>query len=380
MHEICVPLIICGIFLLLPILRNLVKRLWPVTGLAWLPIPGFLTAAAVFPAYGFRPEVIPLLVFSLVMVVTGLKRASLPENSVRYAVTALSFLAAVIAFALWFSPGPVDAESLAVEFSMHNNENNRKYNIKIFGISDLQRPAIIVFPPVFGTESVDGICLGLESRGFLVLSCSRSYFVSPFEWQRRFAVYGGSAESAAISGRALEEDRQKDILFLLPKLMEETGLSSSGSVFLAGYGDGGSALINLAGNSEFSNYANIKGIVSIESPLWSVSGINIPDMPALFLISDRVLDPGYKNDRYESIFSCLRYYNKPITIASVLGAGPLDYAGFPSHYPLLSLLFKGFQKAPDNGIIAETALIISEFAASPFNCNTGRDTVYFFHE
>jgi hypothetical protein len=155
----------------------------------------------------------------------------------------------------------------------------------------------------------------------------------------------------------------------------------------------------LGGNPEFArNNPEVKGLLAIESPLWSlfreeerifealppdagwflsvktgigrwfanlkpkkIAGLGeIPrvNFPILFMVSDR-------DEQYVAVYSALRSARKPAALVIVDGAGPLDYAGFPSHYPLLSFLYRGRGKEvwQDADFADGTARIIANFAA-----------------
>jgi hypothetical protein len=180
-------------------------------------------------------------------------------------------------------------------------------------------------------------------------------------------------------------------------------LAPRDSIFLAGYDAGGSALVMLGGDREFTRSRPfIKGIISVESPLWSayteetleyeeppagagwfarfraglgwkLSGLMpkktaepapFPGLayPLLFLVSDRVLGPGR---RYDAVKRQLRASSSPVLLAAPEGAGPLDYSDFPLTYPLFSALFPGRHKEAWRAREATgyTASIMAAFAA-----------------
>jgi hypothetical protein len=221
--------------------------------------------------------------------------------------------------------------------------------------------------------------------------------------------------SANARGRAFEERRRAEILSILslikqnPPIGEGLHLSDRallGQIFIGGYDASGSALVLLGTAPEFAQ-ANpgIKGLLVIESPLWSLfreeerifetlvpdagwflsvkTGISrwflglkpkkiaglgdIPrvNFPTLFMVSDKALEVQDREGRYAAVYSSLRSAQKPAALAIADGAGTLDYAGFPSRYPLLSLLFRGRGKEVwnDADFAAGTAQIITNFAA-----------------
>jgi hypothetical protein len=218
---------------------------------------------------------------------------------------------------------------------------------------------------------------------------------------------------ANVRGRAFEEKRRGEILSILslirqnPPIGEGLRLSDralTGQIFIGGYDASGSALALLGGTPEFArNNPGIKGLVVIESPLWSLfreeeriiqilppgagwflsvkTGISrwfaglkpkkiaglgeIPrlNFPTLFLVSDRAL--AGRDGQYAAVYSVLRSAKMPAALVIAGGAGPLDYAGFPSRYPVLSLLYRGREKEVwrDADFSGGTAQIITNFAA-----------------
>jgi hypothetical protein len=229
------------------------------------------------------------------------------------------------------------------------------------------------------------------------------------EWFRRFQAFLSGAENAAANarGRLLEQERKIDRRVVLSLY----DIAFRDSVFLAGYDAGGSALVILRGDPEFMrSHSNIKGIIAVESPLWSAythevrrpgeppagaggfvrfrtglanwfSGLRpkktafleaIPGFegsrapgatcPLLFLVSDRALGNG-SGRRYEGVYRLLRTSPLPLVLAAVDGAGPLDYSDFPRKYPLISALFPGRGEEAWTDPARGTASIIANFAA-----------------
>ena len=66
MWELIFPEALIALFLILPLIRPLVKNLWAIDGLTWLPFLALGITIGLFPAYGFRPECVPLLIYVIV--------------------------------------------------------------------------------------------------------------------------------------------------------------------------------------------------------------------------------------------------------------------------------------------------------------------------
>lgn len=151
---------------------------------------------------------------------------------------------------------------------------------------------------------------------------------------------------------------------------------------MAGYGAGGAALTMLAGNRSFiARHPRLRGIISIEGPILSmlrgderepfeisananwffsvwegighwfaerkptkithIADVPNPALPILFLVSDQVTDPRYRDDRYNTILRVFHDTDSPALLAAVPGAGPVSYSGVPEKYPLYEMLFPG---------------------------------------
>ncbi|MDR0655688.1 MAG: hypothetical protein LBG22_05175, partial [Treponema sp.] len=86
MSEIWIPGLFALLFLLLSLLRPLFKRLWPLEGLAWLPLLSLAISLGIYPAYGFRPETLPLAGFEILLTILNIPAmasgaASRPNDS-----------------------------------------------------------------------------------------------------------------------------------------------------------------------------------------------------------------------------------------------------------------------------------------------------------
>jgi hypothetical protein len=110
MREIWIPEILASIFTLIFLIRPLFKGLWPLDGIAWFPILSLAVMAVLFPAYGFRPEGLPLLAYQGAMALISLRpllagpRRGFHKRSPLFTFPALVFLALCTALALCFAP------------------------------------------------------------------------------------------------------------------------------------------------------------------------------------------------------------------------------------------------------------------------------------
>jgi len=431
--------------LFLSIIRPFVRGLWKLDGLVVCPLLSFFVILGVFPAYGFRPECVPLLLFSLfftyaniydlIALFYGLHSDAYRDRRPIFTVV----IAIVFVCTAWicFNYAPsIDMELSTQDvetFSVRDKDG--ELFVRIYGANETGtsyadenetgtenriRPLLILLPPVAGSHSVvDGVCQALKNRGFYVLTYSRPGFDSPaFDGEnipvrlsiprlfRLFSALTGGLNNTLANARSreLEEGRRRDMELLLRELAQNKTLqnklgSGRNTIFLAGYGAGGSALTYLSGQDGFiALYPQIKGIIAVEAPLFSsmesnsqfprlqentvsfftrftdftrqfiprkithVENIPRPLLPVLFIVSDRVIQD--RNGRYETILRALAASQNNAVLAAVPGAGPLDYSDSPRYYPILSILFPGASDTESHAAGPEiTASLITNFAA-----------------
>jgi hypothetical protein len=325
-REIWVPKAIIVVFLALPLFRSFFKRrskperFQPGAalsdGLTWLPFIALGIAIGIFPAYGFRPECLPMLVFILFVnavnmysIITGVisptGTTSLNRKSL-YTVLMLVLLAAAAIPMFAFSP-KMDLSlknqtqpALITIKTQKIESHDKEYFLRIYGTDAAMNNAahtathnttnhrlIFIVPPEMGSAaSINHVCMKLAEKGFTVVTYFRKnydtplidengryYPASPAILLKYWRVYRKAADRSSVNetGKTLETERRIDIEFLLPRLsVLLEGMDIVPPLLLAGYGAGGSALAYLAGEEHFkSRYRNVTGIVAIESGLWS---------------------------------------------------------------------------------------------------------------
>ena len=416
------------VFLALPLLRPFVKRLWPVEGLTWLPLVALGITIGLFPAYGFRPECVPMLAFAVIYnfihfspLVSGMFARSndaFRDRGALFTVCAFILLSAATIPMFAFS-SRIEAPLAAERDTVSVVRVNRDYFLRIYGPVQANRPLIFLVPPEWDSvASVDLVCTELQKKHFTVAT----YFSQDKDLWTKLLSYWRIFRNAAVfasaneKGRAIEAERRKEIELLLPRLpaLLNNGDDDLPPLLLAGYGAGGSALAYLAGESGFvSAYDSVKGVVAIESRLWSsylpearntpeapvargFSGIFVrfwanivnrfnnlkpqrvvrngplpgaeltePGLPVLYLVSGRALDVTEGQKPYQAVFDTLRSGSGPAAIAAIEGAGPLDYQDYPLTHPIYSYLLPGQENARQisEDPIGDTASIISNFAS-----------------
>ncbi|MDR2480024.1 MAG: hypothetical protein LBD48_12025 [Treponema sp.] len=434
MREILIPELIVAFFLMLFFLRPFLKGLWPLDGLVWLPLLGMGITIAIFPAYGFRPECVPLLFFEFLLNLINIpaltaSAVSRPaddfhDRSPVFTLAGLLLIGGALFVMFVFSPkiapGLV-SEGIEIR-EIQDKTRNKKYFLRIYrriqttGSGTENRPLLFLVPPETGSiAAVDQVCAALRDKGFTVISYSGESrgpdWSSPgglIANGRTFRA-GTTLKKANDRGKALESERQGDIEFLLPHISAFAGNGGGDApLFLAGYGAGGSALVLLTGTFGFAaQYPQVKGIIALESRLWSVyrheppvfpelpaeapwhlrlqtdltrrlaglksrriSGIGplpTPGLPLLCLVSDRAIADGIMEENpYQALLRTVRGSPNPAVLAAIEGAGPLDYSDYPLTNPVYSFLFQGQARETEKSLdpAGDTAGIICNFAAS----------------
>jgi hypothetical protein len=369
--------------------------------------------------------------------IQGLKNDDIYERRPVFTGIALGLLFAVSGTAFYFSPSPdIILNSQEISTGLIQDEGREgEFFLRVYKSGEPRvpeagrRPLMLLIPPVAGSVMlVDGICRALAERGFTVMTYSRRGFDSPavdgtgkrrgispvknFRLLRAITRGRRSAAANAI-GRMLEEERGKDIEFLLSSIrkngtvrdliLSDTDLEC---IFLTGYGAGGAALTVLSGSPEFvKNNPAVKGIIAVEGPLLSalrgaprkttraaedsnwirllwtdltnrIAGLGPqkitgmadlprPGIPILFILSGQVLNSRYRDERYGTILGSFRAAPAPAFLVAVPGAGPADYSDGPEKYPFLRVFFRdeGEPVWQNKEFIPGTASLMANFAA-----------------
>jgi hypothetical protein len=337
------------LFLFLSLCRPLIKGLWPLEGLAWLPLLSLVITLGLYPAYGFRPETLPLAFFELLLIFfhlpdmgASLTRRSgdaFRDRSPLFTVMALLLCAAAGFLALAFAPKTSEPPSGEVQtLALRDEGRARDYFLRIYRPPARNQglPLLFVIPPEAGSAaSIDHICAGLRSRGFTVITYSRrgfdvpslgeggrKHYGSPARiYQQWSAFHGGfKFKTANDRGSSLEAARMEDIEFLLPQVILRRGAGALPLV-MVGYGAGGAALVRLADAPPGAAPWNgqVLGIAAVESGLWGLYLAEDKSPPAASVEKERFWEriPGW--------FAGL----KPQRIS---GLGPVPRPGIPALY------------------------------------------------
>jgi hypothetical protein len=382
MQEIIIPELLAGFFIAVSLIRLFIKKLWNLEGLVWLPVLALGIIIALFPAYGFRPECVPLVVYGLVCVFFNLpglislmnhgwRDDSRARNPVFRAIL-LVLLVPVLGIALFFAPAPDSAllTEGVTTVMIRDEERGEDLFLRIYGAYDdgklrsggsdtyrrldtrALKPLLALIPPVSGSVTViDRVCGELRDAGFTAVTYSRRGFDSPaigpdgkkygLPLNKRARLFraesrGRTTVAANIIGRSLEEGRRRDIAFLLDLLLRQNRLQpASGAyegaiaaalaetdlstVFLAGYDAGGAAILELTGSPDFAaRYPAVKGAIAVESPLLSV--LTGEEAP--------VIPPPHDN-WFIAVWSGIRGRAAALRPRKITGIGEVPHPGVP---------------------------------------------------
>ncbi|GHV29362.1 hypothetical protein AGMMS4952_14990 [Spirochaetia bacterium] len=423
MWELGVLELLIALFLFLPLIRPFVKRLWPMDGLAVLPLLALLIVIGLSPAYGIRPECIPLILYVIILNIANLpalgavfrrlKNDNFRDRGPFSTGFLLGLLIAATVLAIYFVPS-LDIHMADSGVRTHiaqdtgRNRNGRPVRLflRIYQPDKEKSALLVLVPPAAGSlMTINNLCGELSRRGFTVLTYSRKGIDFPAIGERgqklslsparairllRIIFQGTEWATANTLGRALEEERKQDLIFLLNSLKNRGSMGNllnentdRDHIFIAGYGAGGAAAVSLAASPGFAAaHPAVQGIIGLECPILSsmeqekvktvgisreeagwlrfflanlsnrianlgprkVKGIEtppLPEVPAFFILSDRALYARRRENGYMSVQMSFQMSASPAALAMVPGAGPLDYSDVPEKYPLLSRLFSG---------------------------------------
>lgn len=438
MQDLIVLELIIATILFLAVARPFVKSFRGIDGIAALPAIALVASIAVYPAYGFRPEFLPLFALSffmflgsiprLVDVFRRLRTDDYGERSLGRLALGILVLTSVTVFAIAFAPKterPVDGGSNPwLGAIVHDDTRDVDLSLRYYpgsrgvGNENERRPIVLIAPPLSGSFDVtDSLCVALSNRGFFVAVFSRVGLDFPtllpdgkrvypgvgtilqsalaFTWGTRFAY-------AARVGSAIERERVADIAFLVKyariaaeRRDEPYKDADPERIIVLGYGTGGAAATLYAATS----VPQIAAAIAVEGPILSAlkgedprrgSGAgagsfkawlaeiyarikferlvgveNVPasTIPVLFLVSDLIREPEYRDGRYATVLRALLVAEIPCLLASIDGAGPFDYSSVGDEYPVYVAAKPGLNKrSMERGYYIErTAGLITNF-------------------
>ena len=308
--------LLVALFLLLPLVRPFFKGLWAMDGLTMLPLLALGAGIGIFPAYGIRPECLPLILYVIVLnianfpalgtVMRRLKNDDFRDRGIVGTGLLVALLIAVTALALRFAPSQDRAmtDSGVRSATILDGERNVELFLRVYALprespAAEKRPLMILIPPATGSLlTLDRLCGELARRGFATLVWSRRGIDAPAlqtdgrrrllsplgSLQRLRALFLGTRWAGANAiGRGLEEERKQDLAFLLSSLRNRAepalqellpeDATDRNFVIIAGYGAGGAAAALLTAEPGFAaRNPAVRGIIGVESPILSALG------------------------------------------------------------------------------------------------------------
>jgi hypothetical protein len=288
------------------IVRPFVRKFRDVDGLFAMPAISFLLAVAAVPAFGFRPELLPLSLFAFFAFLSSLPRLAdvarrlrtddYGESSPAAATALLLTLCVFFAFAFVFTPREgretrPDAEGAS--FAVVDEGRGVRLVLTVEGVRSgafpEPGPAVVFSPPVLGSAGIfGGFREALVSRGFTVVTCVRPGLDAPaldeegrlrlptraFLFDALAALaFGDELAFAAEAGSRLEQERLEDLRFAVAYVRSRAldgdarfGAVDAARLSVAGYGAGGAAAALFAAEAD---PAEVRSVAAMEAPIHS---------------------------------------------------------------------------------------------------------------
>ncbi|MFA6507463.1 MAG: hypothetical protein WCT14_15290 [Treponemataceae bacterium] len=340
--------VIAGL-LLIYIIRPFVRKFRGVDGLSALPGISFLLSIAVFPSFGFRPELIPLAFFALLAFVGSLPRLvdiarrlrtdDYGERQPILALVFIIFLFGTYAFSVVFSPINQQAPMrVGTAASIEVLDVARKVTMELL-IGGMEKegvaepyPLVIFGPPLLGSSGMtDTYRAELAGKGFSIVTYSRPGLDFPAtgaDGRSRFPrmniafdsivslLWGHDFAFAAEAGARIEKERLDDLRFIVEYIRskitsgDERFRNIDGSrISIAGYGASGAAALMYAAEAD---PAFIRSVVAIESPVYSYLSVEM---------KSSISEESEKKDStiYGSVVRLIGGIKKTLTVRKVLG-------------------------------------------------------------
>jgi hypothetical protein len=425
MTELIIVESIIGIFLLLHIVRPYINAFQEADGFVFFPVAALLCCIAMIPAYGARPECLPLFLFtaaynifyfpSVAAIISGLKKRPVQDDSLPLSFLATTVLILSLVVAFHFAPSEEQPNSNAQKTQFTVSDSARG-NIELF-VSYYQgnrNDLILVTPPVtMPLSMIEDICFALSRAGYKILAFSRPRFdnsaidekgksveLSINKKTNRYIRAASGVKNIKMIQLQRDDaaEREADIRFLLSALNTEPLLKEIiphyENIFLLGYGAGGAASIELSGDGNFlqANPA-VKAVAAIESivlcdfserkyepgknilrniggmfgrffkkPALQMENIPHPKIPVLFVAGDGAQGKN-RYSRYTAVVQTMLESESPFLFASINGIHATDFSALPRKYPVFTLFFKGKKEGvwPGEDTTSNTAGYIASF-------------------
>ncbi len=284
------------------LLRSYVRIFRGVDGLFALPAIAFLLTAGTVPAFGFRPELLPLGFFVLFVFLSSLPRLldiarrlrvdDYGERRPLAAVFGMALLALTFAAAVAFVPASRNnVEPPAAVAAVVDRDRGIEVVLTLRSGrgGSSPRPVVIFGPPVLGSANIcDDYVAGLVSRGYSVVTYVRPGLDVPsFDESGRLrfprfsavvdslssSLFGDGLAFAAEAGARLEGERLSDLRFVVDEVRRRI-LAGDGwfsdqdvsRITAAGFGIGGAAALLYAAEAD---PRKIRSVIALEAPVHS---------------------------------------------------------------------------------------------------------------
>jgi hypothetical protein len=425
---------IIGMFLLLHIGRPYMSAFREADGFVFFPSLALFCSVAMIPAYGIRPECLPLFLFvvvysiltfpSVVALFSRLKNYNAHDDRVSLSFLSVLLLIFSIITAFWFSPRDEQEAAAAQKTQFTMNDPARNVDLFVSYYQGEGNDLVLITPPVtIPLSMVENLCFAFQEKGYKVLAFSRPDFDNTAVDENGTAVelplfQKIKRHRQTMSGikninmtryqRRDAAEREADIRFLLSALKTDTLLREivPEYIFLAGYGAGGAASVGLSGNRAFlRDNPAVMAAAAIESialcdfsereyesgknalenigitfgrlfnkPLPRLGNITHPEIPVLFIAGDGAQGKNSYN-RYVAVVQTMLESEAPFLFASVNGIHVIDFSTFSRKYPILSLFLKGKKEGPGVWPREDAIANVADYLAAFFSLTKSNVTV-----
>ncbi|MDR3301517.1 MAG: hypothetical protein LBT01_03190 [Spirochaetaceae bacterium] len=351
--------ILIAFFLFVPLTQVYIKSFYYIEGFAWLPPIALFCTVGLFPAYGFRPEAIPLLIFAFIYNISYFKTRKIKSGrSYFYFSIMLIFIALTTFAAIYFLPlADTSAWVYTQAHGERDSERNNDYFIRVYNTKEGTpgsnvlaegMPLIIAIPPITGsTLIIDRVCEAIAARNVIVVSIARVNLDLPahdVEGKSVYPSFGTIKNHAVMLWTALknknwetvrdffEQARADDIAFLLPLIEKKI---DTNDIYLLVYNEAATAATAFARDEAFTSaHPALRGIIAVEAR--QLPAESAP--PAVPVLS--------------------------------LNAGGLMYTDVPEKYPIFAALARGLEQSKPPGweskyCVPNTAALIYDFMQVP---------------
>jgi hypothetical protein len=423
MLELIIVESVIGIFLLLHIVRPYIMGFRNAAGCVFFPPIALFCTIAMIPAYGIRPECLPLFLFtavytilhfsSIIRVLARLRSYPDYNNAPVRSFIAALLLALSLSAAFRFAPFDDPRSVRKTQFTV--TDSVRGVDLFVSYYQSGGDNLVLIIPPVtVPLSTIEGVCVAVQKQGYKVLAFSRPHFDNTavdqngkavelpfFEKLKRYRQAASDVTNQKIATRQRAEvaERNADILFLLSVLGTDPELRKVvpyyEDVFLLGYGAGGSAAVELSGNRNFLRKTpKVKAVAAIESialcdfspppseplgktfrakfggilkkifqiPAPRLENVPQPEIPVLVVAGDGA--QGKKSyNRYMAVIQTMLETKAPFLFASINGIHAIDFSSLPHKYPVASLMLRGKKEGdwPRETAVENTARYIATF-------------------